>query len=363
MACVAFRLFHYGVCRLQVISTACVAFQLAISACVAYKLFTWCVSLSGCFHGVCRLQVVSVPGASVACVAFRLAVSGVSRLHQFHGVFRILLSILCLQNVSLFVFMACVAFSLFLRRVSPSGCFHGVCRLKVVSTACVTFRLAVSGVCRFQSSIALHLVFIARVAYNLPGHVPPSSCCHGVCRLKVSSISRFRRFQTSFYNVCRSQVSSAVIARIPFRLVCLWYFLLLIQFSQCVSLSVQYLASSALIYSVCRSSLLGSFFMVCCFFCPHVRRVILVLYFTFSILCGPCFFCMRAPSHILQFVAFLFAFVVAYVFFSATSSSIRKFSSLFLCLFVNVIEVKALVFSSLFLRALLFSRLLFTWHL
>ena len=38
---------------------------------------------------------------------------------------------------------------------------------------------------------------------------------------------------------------------------------------------------------------------------------------------------------------FLFTFVVDYVFFSAaTSSSIRKFSSLFLCLFVNVIEVK-----------------------
>ena len=59
---------------------------------------------------------------------------------------------------------------------------------------------------------------------------------------------------------------------------------------------------------------------------------------------------------------FLFTFVVAYVFFSATSSSNRKFSSLFLCLFVNVIEVKTLVFSSLFPRALLFSRFLFSWH-
>ena len=39
-----------------------------------------------------------------------------------------------------------------------------------------------------------------------------------------------------------------------------------------------------------------------------------------------------------------------------------NFSSLFLCLFVNVIEVTTLVFSSLFPRALLFSRLLFTWH-
>ena len=41
---------------------------------------------------------------------------------------------------------------------------------------------------------------------------------------------------------------------------------------------------------------------------------------------------------------FLFTFVVAYVFFSATSSSIRKFSSLFLCLFVSGIEVKTVVF-------------------
>ena len=51
---------------------------------------------------------------------------------------------------------------------------------------------------------------------------------------------------------------------------------------------------------------------------------------------------------------FLFTFVVAYVFFSAaTSSSIRKFSSLFLCLFLNV-EVKTLVFSSLFPRVFCF---------
>ena len=45
-------------------------------------------------------------------------------------------------------------------------------------------------------------MFIARVAYNLsPWHVPPSSCFRGVCRLKVSGISSFRRFQTNFYNV------------------------------------------------------------------------------------------------------------------------------------------------------------------
>ena len=45
-------------------------------------------------------------------------------------------------------------------------------------------------------------MFIARVAFNLfPWHVPPSSCFHGVCRLKVSGTSSFRRIQTSFYNM------------------------------------------------------------------------------------------------------------------------------------------------------------------
>ena len=64
--------------------------------------------------------------------------------------------------------------------------------------ACVAFTL----LSWCLSYFALHLVFIARVAYNLfPWLVPPSSCFHGVCRLKVSSISSFRRLQTSFYTV------------------------------------------------------------------------------------------------------------------------------------------------------------------
>ena len=67
IACVAYKFVFswlaspsgcfYGVCRLQVVFTACVAFQLAISACVAYKLFSWRVSPLGCFYGVCRLPV------------------------------------------------------------------------------------------------------------------------------------------------------------------------------------------------------------------------------------------------------------------------------------------------------------------
>ena len=76
---------------------------------------------------------------------------------------------------------------------------------------------------------------------------------------------------------------------------------------------------------------------------------------SFVLMCGASFW--SCISHFLYFVVrvfsvcvllriscslsrFLFTFVVAYVFFYATSSSIRKFYSLFLCLFVNVIEVK-----------------------
>ena len=56
--------------------------------------------------------------------------------------------------------MACVAFRLFLWRVSPSGCFHSVCRLyQAVFTACVAFQLAISGVCRFHSSLIVSFIF------------------------------------------------------------------------------------------------------------------------------------------------------------------------------------------------------------
>ena len=102
--------------------------------------------------------------------------------------------------------------------------------------------------------------------------------------------------------------------------------------------------------------------MECCLFCPHVRCVILVLYFTFSILCGPCFSVCVLLRISYSLSRFLFTFTDAYVFFSATSSSIQKFSSLFLCLFANVIQVKTLAFSSLFPRPLLFSHLLFSCH-
>ena len=115
-------------------------------------------------------------------------------------------------------------------------------------------------------------------------------------------------------------------------------------FVVCVTFSLVFGISCSYLFS---SSLLGSFWSCISHFLYFAVRV-----FSVCVL-------LRISCSLSRF---LFTFVVAYVFFSATSSSIRKFSSLFLCLFVNVIEVKTLVFSSLFPRALLFSRLLFTWH-
>ena len=140
------------------------------------------------------------------------------------------------------------------------------------------------------------------------------SCFHGVCRVKVSGTSSFRRIQTNFYNLlCLHFLFSSRMSLLGFLSLYSAYSFeagLAMVFSApnlvfvvCVTFCLVF-GIFCSIYLVCRSSLLGSFFMVCCFFCPHVRRVILVLYFTFSILCGPCFFGMCAPSHILQFVAF-----------------------------------------------------------
>ena len=116
MACVAFTLVFLGVCRLPVshfwreslsLVSWCLSYfalHFVFVACVAYKLFSWRVSPSGCFYGVCRLQVV---------------------------------------------FTACVAFRLFSQRLSPLGCFYGVFRLQ----------LAISGVCLFHSSFMVSFIF------------------------------------------------------------------------------------------------------------------------------------------------------------------------------------------------------------
>ena len=69
MACVAFTLVFLGVCRLPVshfwreslsLVSWCLSYfalHFVFIACVAYKLFSWRVSPSGCVYGVCRLPV------------------------------------------------------------------------------------------------------------------------------------------------------------------------------------------------------------------------------------------------------------------------------------------------------------------
>ena len=103
------------------------------------------MSPSGCFHtSVCRLPVSHFERASlISC---------------FHSVCRLQV-----------VFMRYVAFRLFSQRLSPLGCFYSVCR--------------------FHSSFMVSFIFCN-----------PFSV-HSACRLKVSGISSFKRFQTSFYNV------------------------------------------------------------------------------------------------------------------------------------------------------------------
>ena len=131
MACVAFTLVFLGVCRLPVshfwreslsLVSWCLSYfalHFVFIACVAYKfVFSWRVSPSGCFYGVCRLQVVFT-----ACVAFQLAIFSVCR---FHSSFMVSFtfcspfsahSACCLQLV--FMAMVCTTFELFSWRVSP----------------------------------------------------------------------------------------------------------------------------------------------------------------------------------------------------------------------------------------------------
>ena len=59
-------------------------------------------------------------------------------------------------------------------------------------------------------------------------------------------------------------------------------------FVVCVTFSLIFGISCSYLFSMSFLPF-GIDFMVCYFFCPHVRSVILVLYFTFSILCCPCF--------------------------------------------------------------------------
>ena len=91
----------------------------------------------------------------------------------------------------------------------------------------------------------------------------------------------------------------------------------------------------------------GLFFMVCCFFCPRVRRVILVFDFTFSVLCSPGFFCVFSFPYPVVCRAF-YSRSFCLRFLSSNKFQYRNFSSLSF-LFVRlcssyVLELNTLVF-------------------
>ena len=238
--------------------------------------------------------------------------------------------------------MACVAFRLFSRRLSPLGCFYGVGRLPISRFWRVSLSLKFHGVFHISLSIQcskrvslttcpgmyhLQVVVMACVALRLAAFLALDvfrlvfiTCVALRFPLPLQRVSLSGWF---VYGIFCSQFSFRSLCHVQSRI---WHLLLLFiqyvvppfwdRFSRCVT----------------------SFVLTCgapCWSCiSHF------LYFAVRVF----FFSMRAPLHILQFVAFLFTFVVAYVFFSATSSSIRKFSSLFLRLFLNVIEVKTSFF-------------------
>ena len=121
------------------------------------------------------------------------------------------------------VFKACVAFRLFSRRLSPLGCFYGVCNPPV------------SRFWRVSLSLQFHGVFHILLSIQCSQRVSLTTCFHGMYHLQVVfmacvalrlaaflALDVFRLvfitcFALIFYfrRGCRSQVSSAFIARIP----------------------------------------------------------------------------------------------------------------------------------------------------
>ena len=185
MASVAFTLDFLGVCRLPVshfwreslsLVSWCLSYfalHFVFIACVAYKLFLWSVSPSGCFFRRVspssqpflasvayklfswrvspRLQVVFM-----ACVAFQLDVSGVCR---FHCSFMVSFIFCCPSQCS--------------QRVSLTTCFHGLYHLQVVFMACVALRLAA-----FLALDVFRLAFITCFALIFSSWMMQS--CHGL---------------------------------------------------------------------------------------------------------------------------------------------------------------------------------------
>ena len=191
-----------------------------------------------------------------------------------------------------------------------------MCRLPVVFTACVAaFQLAISGVCRFHSSFMVCFIFCSPFSVHSacrlqlvswPWHVPPSSCFHGVCRLKVSGISSFRRFQTSFFLLFlfSSRVSLlgflSLYSAYPFQAGLFMVFSAPnLVFVVCVTLSLVFGIFCSYLFSMSLLPFGIVFHGVLLLLSSCAARHFGLVFHIFYILCGPSFFCMHAPSHIL----------------------------------------------------------------
>ena len=194
-------------------------------------------------------------------------------------------------------------------------------------------------------------MFIALVAYNLfSWHVPPSSCFHCVCRFQVSGISSFRRFQTSFCNVlCPHFLFSSRVSLLGFLSLYSAYpfqaglFMVFsapnLVFVVCVTLSLvfgifcSYLFSMSLLpfgivfhgvlllLSSCAARHFGLVF--------HIFYTLPSVFFLYA-----CPFAYPVVCRVLYLCSLLLTFS-----FPQLVPVFGNLSSLFLCLFVNVIEV------------------------
>ena len=162
-------------------------------------------------------------------------------------------------------------------------------------------------------------MFTARVAYNLfswPWHVPPTGCFHGVCRLKVSGISSFRRFQTRIYNaLCPhfflflSFLFSSSVSLLGFLSLYSAYpsqaglFMAFsapnLVFVVCVTFSLVFGIFWSYLFSMSLLPFVIVFHGVLLLLSSCAARHFGLVSHMFYILCGLCFFCIRAPSHIL----------------------------------------------------------------
>ena len=147
-------------------------------------------------------------------------------------------------------------------------------------------------------------MFIKRVAYNLfswPWHVPPSSCFHGVCRLKVSGISSFRRLQTSFYNVlCPHFLFSSRVSLLGFLSLYSAYpfqaglFMVFsapnLVFVVCVTFSLVFGIFCSYLFSMSLLPFVIVFHGVLLLLSSCAARHFGLVFHIFYILCGQCFF-------------------------------------------------------------------------